>query len=732
MSAYDSSIAPAPGDVASFGDKGGPALSAASLSPSVQKLPTPFPDDTPTELLSRVRIIETMPWSTTTSTIRVIPVLNALLTQLNSFVPLTLYRYLSYKSIGVRLTLNTTSMYKGLLGAHFVPGDLLSSHWRSSVGLSQFQSVYIDASSSEAIEMELPWVFTWPKVDSTYVGWPAGYLCLYPHLPLRSDSNVGTDVSVTVTIEAWLIEPRLHDQVGSGGFVLPVATAYNASIIAFPRIVCQGYRKKAPPNPVVAESSEKAEKGTLTNIAETVSEVSSFLTPVPVIGAIASGVSVVSSALASVFDWFGLSKPPNVTTPQFTLNRAIHYSNTFHGVETAQPMSTNLIPLVASDPLLVAEKEDTCSLYDMARSPSIIGNFNCSTSAVYGTKLFQIPVNPMEFFSGFGTQRFGSHLGYASSFFTAWTGDINYKLVFASTKFQTFRIAIAWTPSAPLAYSQDYRQEKYDVTGTSAIDMIVPWISKYPYRPMRVPNNTDTNLSMSNGWLSVWCLAPIVNNTAAVPSSIDCLVYSAGGSSLRFARYRSPCLTGTTTTSNTYSPTLAQGAFGAQAMGIQTGIIDEDNIVSLRECAKRRCYVGSIDLSNPVSTILYDSASTFNLAYILRKFRYYRGAFVFSYVAEGGTNFTISRGYGSAWELAQERVVSSTSTEGSLILPYLDPDGATETGACFDLDPYYQVITTSRIGSSGIPPLRAFVHATDDLTLGFRLISPILSGTFTY
>lgn len=680
-----------------------------------------------------MRVIETWDWSTTTATIRNIPILNLLLGQLGTFVPLNLYKYLTYRSIGLRVTLNTTSMYKGLLGVHFVPGDVLSTHWKNSVGLSQYQSAYIDASSSEVLETELPWVFTYPKIESTYVGRSSGQLCLYPHLPLRSDSLVGTDVTVTVTIEAWLIDPVLHDQVGTGGFPLPADVSFNDAVIAFPRIVCQGPGKVVHKSPVEHEAAQKSEKGALTSVAETVRDVSALLSPIPVIGTIAAGINVVASAAASVFSWFGLSKPPAVATPQYMLSRNSHYSNTFHGVEMSQPLSTNIEPLVASDPLLVGEKDDTLSLYDMAHSPSVISKFTILTTAIYGTKLFQIPVNPMEFFAGFGTQRFGSHLGYAASFFTAWSGDLNYKFIFASTKFQTFRIAIVWTPSAPVTYSQDFRQEKYDISGTSSIDMIVPWISKSPYRNMRVPNNADTDLAMSNGFLSVWCLAPIVNNTASVPAAIDCLVFSAGGASLRFARYRSPCLSGLTTTTALYSPVLAQGAFGATTLGVQQRIIDEDNIVSLRECAKRRSFTLSDDLSVPGLKTLFSSTSTFNLAYILRKFRYFRGAFIISYVSvTTGQIFTLSREAGANWELAQIRIHTTDNAEGSFTIPFTEEEGVLGTGACFgDTSPLLQVFL-SKIGASSNGDLRFFIHMTDDFTTGFKLVSPILSGNFTF
>lgn len=685
--------------------------------------------------MKRVRLIDTFAWTTTLATIRTYPIANLLLGALATLVNLDLYRHLSYRSIGVRITSNTTSMYKGLMGVHFVPGDINSIHWKSQVGLTQFQSMYVDASSSEVMEMELPWVFTYPKITSSRVGRPAGQLCLYPHCPLRSDSNVGTDVSVVLTIEAWFNDPEMTDQVGTGGFPLPPDAAANEVVIAFPRIVCQGRTKLVTQTPLVVESAEKSEKGALTTIAETVSSISEVLTPIPIIGSIAAGVNVVSSALGKVFDWFGLSKPISSSAPSFVTSVDNPFSETFHGLTVAQPLSTNVVPYVATEPKLVAEKEDVLSLLNIARTPSSIGVFNIPTIAVYGTKLFQVPVNPQEFFAGTGSQRFGSHLGYAASFFRAWTGDINYKFIFSSTKFQSMRIAIAWTPTAPAAYSQDYRQEKFDIVGTSTCDMIVPWVSKSPYRRMRTPNNTDTDLAMSNGFISVWCLAPIVNNTAAVPSSIDCMVFSAAGISLRFAIYSSPIIPPSTTCPDLYYPMVAQGAFGATAMGVLGGVVDEDNVVSLRECAKRRAYITTWPMASAISQPLYGSATVNNLAYILRKFRYFRGSFILNYfVAGSGQYFSITRDGSSAVESTQFRVNSTRCQEGNVVFPFMDVEGASGTGAFLGDSNFYPTAKlTSYLGYSGnVANVTLSVCMSDDMSCGIMAISPVISGNFTY
>ena len=723
---YSSSSAPASSDVSSFAS--GPTLVPKSEDPGYRALPSPFPIDSPNELLKRVRLIDTFSWTTNLTTIKTYPIVKLLLAQLASICNLGLYRHLSYRSLGVRITSNTTSMYKGLMGVHFIPGDIMSTHWKSQPGLTQFQSMYVDASSSEVLEMELPWVFTYPKVTSALVGRPAGQLALYPHCPLRSDSNVGTDVSVVLTIEAWFNDPEMTDQVGTGGFDLPNDAATTDAVIAFPRIVCQGRTKLTPPTSLATESALKSEKGALTTVAETVSSISEVLTPIPIIGSIAAGVNVVSTALGKVFDWFGLSKPIATGTPSYVVNLDHPYSETFHGVTVAQPLSTNLVPYVATEPKLVCEKSDVMSILNIARTPSSIGTFNFPTSAVYGTKLFQVPVNPQEFFAGFGEQRFGSHLGYAASFFRAWTGDINYKFIFTSTKFQSTRIAIVWTPTPPVAYSQDFRQEKFDIVGTSTCDMIVPWVSKSPYRAMRTPNNADTDLSMSNGFISIWCLAPIVNNTAAVPSSIDCLVFSAGGVSLRFAKFRSPIISGVTSSPRLYSPVLAQGAFGATSMGVLGGVVDEDDVVSLREIAKRRTSLASWTANAANTFPLFSASSTNSLAYILRKFRYFRGSFIVGFFSPAnGQSFIISRDASSAPESTQMRINSNVIQDGSVLVPYQDVEGATGTGAFFGDSTNYPSITAAPFLAQA-----SVIHLTesmsDDLSCGLMHISPVLNG----
>lgn len=680
--------------------------------------------------MKRVRVIEVFNWTTGMAGARSYAMAPLLLQSLAAVVNFTNYQHFSYDSITVRLTANTTQYYKGLLGVHFVPGRFLSTHMQTPHGLTQFSSCYIDASSTEVLEMVLPWVIATKKTDSVAILQDTGSLIIYPHVPISSDSQAGASVSVSLTVEAWFNNPVLYDQSGPGSFPVPTLAPTTFAISDFVRIQCQSSRQTQN------EAAKKSEKGALTQVAETTAAISGKLTTLPVVGSIAAGINVVASAAASVFAWFGLSKPTAVATPQYVVQQDVPYTNTFHGISMAQPMSTNLQPYVSSEPELVVSKDDELSVYNIARTPSLLDYVTIPTSAVFGTLLFSTAVNPMEFFAGASLQRFGSHLGYAASFFTAWTGDICYKIVLTSTKFQTVRIAVVWSPIPLTTYSEDLRQEKYDITGSCAIDMLVPWAVKFPYRSMRVPNNSDTNLNMSNGFFGIYCLAPIVNNTAATATPINGMLFSAAGTSLRFASYRSPCLTSSTYSPQIYSSSKAQGSFGATSLGLVAGVIDEDNIVSLREIAHRRSFlIPWISSSGPLSFSLYDPVTnTTNLAYILRKFRYWRGSLILAIQSNEGTGqFTISRGLGTAWELAQCRVNVTTTPDGEFCFPFLTTQGTQVTGAMnwYSGDSTPTSVSLSMIGTTSTT-CKIFVSASDDLSCGVMLCSPIISGNYTY
>jgi len=400
----------------------------------------------------------------------------------------------------------------------------------------------------------------------------------------------------------------------------------------------------------------------------------------------------------------------------------------------SSPLSTNILPLVATEPGLVGSQHDELGLYELAKMPSLLDYMAFPVSGVFGTLVSTWPVNPQQFFQGSGTSRFGSHLGYAASFFTAWTGDICYKIVIPSTKFQTFRIAIVWSPQPITTYSEDLRQERYDVIGTTTVDFLVPWTSQNPYSAMRVPNVGDTNLNMSNGFIGIFMLTSIVNNTASVPSQVLGCIFSAAGASLRFARYRSPILTSLTTSPQIAPTMVAQGAFGASNLGTVTSIIDEDNVVSLREIAKRRSYIGSWATTAPASITMYDPvASTNNMAYILRKFKFWRGAVVATLLAVApGFQYTVSREQGTAWELAQQRVSTATQPEVQVIIPFLSEEGAYPTGSMLTtlVSPDPQLYL-SLIGS-GSGTVRLYTELSDDFSAGILQPSPIISGNYTF
>lgn len=486
-------------------------------------------------------------------------------------------------------------------------------------------------------------------------------------------------------------------------------------------------------NGVVRESELKS-KGSLTTAAETVSKISSQLSSLPVVGTMAAGVNVVASAAASVFEWFGLSKPPTESSPMWTVPLTVPYSNTFHGVLMSSPLSTNILPLVATEPGLVGSQHDELGLYEIAKMPSLLDYLAFPVSGVFGTLVSTWPVNPQQFFLGAAGTRFGSHLGYAASFFTAWTGDICYKIVIPSTKFQTFRIAIVWSPQPITTYSEDLRQERYDVIGTTTVDFLVPWTNQNPYSTMRVPNSGDVNLNMSNGFIGIFMLTSIVNNTATVPSQVLGCIFSSGGASLRFAKYRSPILTGMTTSPQIAPTMAAQGAFGASNLGTVTNIIDEDNVVSLREIAKRRSYVGNWATTASASITIYDQAASINnMAYILRKFKFWRGAINATLLAVTPTiQYTVSREPGGNWEFAQQRVSSATQPEVQVLIPFLAEEGVYSTGAMdTDLISPSPQLYFSLIGSAS-SSVRVLAELTDDFSAGILQPSPIISGAYSF
>jgi len=719
VSTIDQTTTPAPADVTHFSEGMDDAIVARA--PLVQ-IDDSFPSDAPNEMMARVRKLATFTWSSTDVIDRTYTFnfTNELLISLSQIINYNNWKHFRYDHIIIRLTVNTSRFFKGAMLVSTVTSPQSSGNfYLTTLGLSQMPSSILDATATQTLEVAIPWLSPIVKQTSSFFATDeTGYTSFSVLSPLGSETAIGVDVSVTVSIEANFVNPKLINPY-PGAFPVPALRArFGYGPPAYTVYLTQGPNKGK--NGVVSEASKKAKQGALTAISESVNSISSSLVRVPIIGPFAEGISLISSVSTKFFDWLGLSKPINVTTPQYVMQNSNPFSQTFHGVTTAVPMSSDIVPYVSTDPHLLADTADACNLMRIATDPSIVLNAPIPTT-VAGVPVIvtHVAVSPTWGF-GDATGWTLSNTAYVSQFFRNWRGEMSYKLYVPASIMSRQRIIVTHTIDKPSVWSEIYRSQYYEIQGSTVIDITVPWIIQSPYLPCPQLSAEVDNPS-PNGYLTIWAATPLVNeNPGVTPTALRCIVFGAATASTQFAVFRCPTLFRVLVN-------LLQGSFGATSSGNLDTFLCEDDISSLREIAHRPSFIGTTDVSAGGNFFMPRTFPSF-MKYVIGKHRFFRGSINVQIVYKlPPFNAPIIKVCRYTSDSADTTVLWCPSVEPilNITIPWDGAYGYTGTGADnylinFPFRPFVVVPATAGL------TLDWYISFNDDFSLGVQTFSPLL------
>jgi len=620
----------------------------------------------------------------------------------------------------VRIVPTTTPFNKGMLGVTHVPVN--RTDWVSSTSgyFGQLPTEIIDASSSEVVEFSIPWTTPLPKRTNTY-GFDS--IALWVMSPLASDNQPGIAVSVPIQVQAAFVNPRLYNQVPSGGLALGGSAPVSITKVNAPVILNQGVTvkktavagKAMKKNGMAKEAQTKAKQGLISSSLATFSGITAGLSILPGVGSIASGLSLAANIGSKIASAFGYSKPPIETAPMPVFSTSMPYRNTFSGLDTAEPLSCDTNCLVATDPGLVGSSEETLDIYEIAKVPSFAQQFQIPIGVAAGSFITSFGVNPCVWYGttlGAGKLTYASHVGYIASFFKLWTGGMTYKFVFPSTVYQSVTIAICWTPLPMTTYSETVRQEQFTINKTTTVNFNVPWEQPQPYLPTRIPKGTAGAIgdgAISNGYISVFAINPITN-TQGANLAINAFVYCAASESTRFAVVNPISQIGAT-----ISYAAPQG-FGQMNEQVFTGLVAEDNVTSLRELAKLPGYFAQAKGAQTFALTTMPAQQ----AYITGKFTYFRGAFNVwvQSSSSSGTDFNKIGKTGTGLGDFHTMFSAACGGENSATIPFTLAEG-------FDLCLSRAVNYGFNVDGGGELPFIGLSFC-DDLSLGFLGVSPPL------
>lgn len=698
------------------------------------------PCDGPDAIYSRTRKLPGYVWNTSSAfgSGTTVPVASELYDSLFLISPSPKFRYAKWDCIKLRLTPNNSKFYRGLLAVSVIPFPMTNpSDFPVSVSptaLSTYPTTLIDASSIEVTEVAIPWVHPESKCRSTDIY--QACVVIWVIAPLVCESAPGVAGAGFVSMEAnfegfhWIDPDNYFGLVANiERRALPTPTG------SF--LYAQGPKRTG--YGVKQEAETKAEKGTISSALDSVSSIASYAAPLPIIGTFAAGLSVVSKAASSVFDWFGMSKVPNLSMPMYTMGNPHPFSNAFHGVVNADPLSSEQVPFVSTDPSLMTSSQDGCNLDTIKMLPTLIRTMTTSSTKLIGSApnlLGIVPVAP-KYSWGNDLNSQPSNLAYVARSFRRWRGGISYKFLVSSSMMTKVRLIISWSFERRTTFNELDRFCYYEINGTTSIDGVVPWLQSQPWLPLANTVGPWLDTGSSNGFLHIWQDTPVLGDTFAGTTSppLTIAIFASGTETTQFASFQNPRINHNMTpgykASQGYTPFL-----GFEQDMTLHGIYAEENIHSSREiCHRPVMMYNNFTATDSFGAVPQNYLVEGTHAYYLKRFRFWRGSVTFVFSVNPsviGTNlkFTFRRSGENVNGDIEEAYIEwfpAHQAKFSIIVPYDCCDdlgyGYLRTGVTSSA----QYLSSLEIKSSdGSHPLTVSMHFNDDLSLGVMLHPPNL------
>nr|DAZ87869.1 TPA_asm: hypothetical protein [Dugejap virus 1] len=246
------------------------------------------------------------------------------------------------------------------------------------------------------------------------------------------------------------------------------------------------------------------------DVADTITDIASVIKSIPIIGAFAEPISIVSSNVSAILKWFGLSVP-NPTTQlvgvQTRPSRVLQIEDVIHSIPLTVSENT------PKDWALVNDSIGNMTLLSVLQHPQLIDTFEItgtSTGNVYTKWL--CPANCR--YTGLDTdQELGmTHLSYLNRLFSFWRGGLRFHFSFVATQFHSTRVIIYYIPHITTKEVKKPRITAdgiadsigtiVDVVGETSVSFTVPYLQTVEWLETRVNKSADPSLTC-NGALGM-------------------------------------------------------------------------------------------------------------------------------------------------------------------------------------------------------------------------------------
>jgi hypothetical protein len=439
----------------------------------------PYPDETPTQLLSRIVRIPNLPWGPTgisgatfwnNDPIRLLvansPSHAMILGNIcNGGTFSGMYRYLQC-SVEVTFKLNTTPYHQGVVCIGWAP-QLVPNACFTKYYAPQMDGTFLSASVQDQAVITMPFCSSRPHYDLL-----GSYLQSHPStiwmVVINTLVQTQPNITDTVDISCWI---QLKDIKVYG--IIPQPVPSDMKIPAKRRLLASKTKQQTDDNSFEEQASFNRGKTNKESQAKQevgisakgiVEAVTPMLSSVPIVGDIVKLGSILMN----------MSKPTSDQATTFTMNR----ENRGHSMQTGQDYSEPLSPFpswnVSKD--LGLESSEMLAV-DFAKKPCMLYQLTAQTKGI----LDQLVIHPMNYFVS--TQRTEpDYLAFTTSMFNYWRGSIKLLFQFVGSPFYScrFRITVSHTNAVPVAIGDGtgHFSRVVDVKGDTWCSITVPYLNK--------------------------------------------------------------------------------------------------------------------------------------------------------------------------------------------------------------------------------------------------------------
>lgn len=281
-------------------------------------------------------------------------------------------------------------------------------------------------------------------------------------LTILDVANAAVGTSCSVTVFAWLEDVDL---------IIPVAVPLSNEL---PLVQLVGNN----------DDNEDAPNGLVSSISSAFASATGQLKGVPVIGSYMSSATDFLNKTTKTARIWGYSRPAIKTDPGYFRSNNVSAIAPTSGNETVEKLTLDPKQGLTIDPSAHGlPPADSMSIEFITRHWSYIGTTTWTVGQAPGSAICGLGVNPMSSITSNGLSTMSS-LTLGALPFQYWSGSIEYKFIFVTSKFHRGRMAIAYNAAAgdvSFAEIGDSYSTIIDIAETTEITLSVSYCQGVPY-----------------------------------------------------------------------------------------------------------------------------------------------------------------------------------------------------------------------------------------------------------